>query len=139
MSRPSEQDWRSLTEAALEARENAYAPYSRYRVGAALLSSAGVIYRGANVENASYGLCLCAERSAVAAAVVDGAQEFVAIVVATRGPVAAAPCGMCRQVLVEFGPTFPVRCITEAGEISLEIDVASLQPHAFGPGYLDAE
>ncbi len=130
-------DWPALEAAALEARDKAYAPYSGYRVGAALLAPDGTIYRGANVENASYGLCLCAERSAIAAAVVDGVTNFRGLVVATRGPVAAAPCGMCRQVLVEFAPSFPVRCITASGDVSLATDVATLQPHPFGPSYLD--
>jgi len=137
MSEAEPIDWPALEKAALEARERAYAPYSDYHVGAALLAMDGTIYRGANVENASYGLYLCAERSAIATAVVEGVTQFRAIVVATRGPRAAAPCGMCRQVLVEFSPSFPVRCITATGEVSLDTDVATLQPHAFGPSYLN--
>ncbi|MBX3275067.1 MAG: cytidine deaminase [Sandaracinaceae bacterium] len=132
-------DWDALEAAALEVRERAYAPYSRYRVGAALLAEDGTIFRGANVENASYGLCLCAERAAVAAAVAAGATRFSAIVVATAGPAPAAPCGMCRQVLVEFAPSFPVRCVAASGGARLETDVASLQPHAFDGSYLGAD
>jgi len=129
--------WKSLEDAAKEARSAAYAPYSKYPVGAALLGEDGVIYRGANIENASYGLCLCAERAAIAHAVNAGVKRFEALVVATRGPMPAAPCGLCRQVLVEFPPSFPVRCITADGDASIETDVSSLQPHAFGKQYLN--
>ena len=129
-------DWDSLEDAAREVRGAAYAPYSKYRVGAALLGEDGVVYRGANIENASYGLCLCAERAAVAQAVNAGVMRFTALVVATQGPVPAAPCGLCRQVLVEFPPSFPVRCITADGDARIETDVSSLQPHAFGRQYL---
>lgn len=130
-------DWDALEDAARQAREAAYAPYSGYRVGAALLGEDGVVYRGANIENASYGLCLCAERSAVAAAVNAGVKRFSALVVVTQGALPAAPCGMCRQVLVEFPPGFPVRCITTGSEAIIETDVGSLQPHAFDSSYLD--
>jgi cytidine deaminase len=129
-------DWDALERAATTARERAYAPYSRYRVGAALLGEDDRIYGGANVENASYGLCLCAERSAVAAAVHAGVRRFQAIVIATGGPRAAAPCGTCRQVLAEFPPSFPVRCVSDRGD-RLDTSVADLLPHAFGPSYLD--
>lgn len=129
-------DWESLEDAAREARSVAYAPYSKYCVGAALLGEDGVVYRGANIENASYGLSLCAERAAVAHAVNAGVKRFKALVVATRGPAPAAPCGLCRQVLVEFPPSFPVRCITADSDACIETDVSSLQPHAFGSQYL---
>lgn len=129
-------DWEPLEEAAREVRGAAYAPYSGYRVSAALLGEDGVIYRGVNVENASYGLCLCAERSALAHAVTVGVRRFTALVVMTQGPQAAAPCGMCRQVLSEFAPSFPVLCVTEVGEERIETDVASLLPHAFDRTFL---
>lgn len=129
-------DWDALEAAALEARQHAYAPYSRYLVGAALLGEDGVVYRGANVENASYGLCLCAERSASAAAVVNGARAFRALVVATSGARAGTPCGMCRQVLAELGPSFPIRCVSTEGD-RVETSVAELLPQAFDAGYLD--
>lgn len=129
-------DWERLEAAALEARGHAYAPYSKYRVGAALLGEDGVVYPGANVENASYGLCLCAERAASAKAVNVGVRAFLALVVVTEGPQAAAPCGMCRQVLAEVGPSFPVRCISLTGH-TIETSVAELLPHAFDKGYLD--
>lgn len=131
----SEIDWTALSGAASEARARAYAPYSGYSVGAALLAEDGRVFVGVNVENASYGLALCAERSAVGAAVSAGARRFRAIVVATGGPRAGSPCGMCRQVLAEFAPSFPVRCISDGGD-HLETSVAELLPHAFDPSYL---
>jgi cytidine deaminase len=89
-----------LLQAALEVRQQAYAPFSKFLVGAALRTSSGEIFRGCNVENRSYGLTNCAERVAVGAAVAAGFREFDALVIATSGGV--LPCGACRQVLVEF-------------------------------------
>ena len=129
-------DWDALARAAHEIRARAYAPYSGYTVGAALLAEDGRVFVGANVENASYGLGLCAERSAIASAVAAGVKRFVAIAVASPGDVAASPCGACRQVLAEFPPSFPVRCYAERGE-PLVSDVASLLPAAFGPSVLE--
>lgn len=129
-------DWEALEAAARDAQTRAYAPYSKYRVGAALLGEDGVIYPGANVENASYGLCLCAERSAIAKAVNRGVTRFAALVVATPGERPAAPCGMCRQVMVEFAPSFPIRCVSTGGN-RIDTSVDELQPLPFGPGYLD--
>jgi cytidine deaminase len=94
----------ALAERALAARQRAYAPYSRFVVGAALLCDDGSVIDGCNVENASYGLCICAERTAVAAAVAGGRRRFRAIAIATASEPPAAPCGMCRQVLAEFTP-----------------------------------
>lgn len=95
-------DDKELVQAALQAREHAYVPYSGYRVGAALLTRSGRVFTGANVENASYGLSVCAERVAAFKAVADGEREFDAIAVVTENGV--LPCGACRQVLNEFGP-----------------------------------
>lgn len=134
----SDVDLDALERAAWEVREHAYAPYSGYRVGAALLGEDDNVYRGANVENASYGLCLCAERSAVAAAVANGVRRFRGIVIATGGDRAGSPCGMCRQVLAELGPSFPVRCVSEGGD-RFDTTVDELLPRAFDGGYLDAD
>lgn len=123
----------ALTAAALAAREHAYAPYSRFRVGAALLAADGTIYAGCNVENASYGLTICAERNAVAHAVASGARDFTAIVVATENGV--TPCGACRQVLAEFNPQLTVILVDEAGHRRV-YSLADLLPAAFAPDQL---
>lgn len=87
---------------AISARENAYAPYSNYKVGCALLTDDGSLFTGANVENASYGLCVCAERSAIVAAVLAGHRTIASLVVVTQSSPPAAPCGICRQTINEF-------------------------------------
>lgn len=102
MEQLSEQLWDRLYEAACAVRERAHAPYSRFRVGAALLTEDGQVFTGCNVENRSYGLCICAERSAVTAAVASGEKRFRAIAVVTDTPSPALPCGMCRETLNEF-------------------------------------
>jgi cytidine deaminase len=94
----------ALAARSLVARQQAYAPYSRFLVGAALLCADGTVVDGCNVENASYGLCICAERTAVAAAVAGGRRRFRAVAIATASTPPATPCGMCRQVLAEFTP-----------------------------------
>ena len=113
----------ALLAAAVEASQHAYAPYSRFLVGAAVLGKNGVIYPGANVENASYGLTNCAERSAVFSAVSAGENHFEAVAIASSGGV--APCGACRQVLHEFSPSIKVLLIDtintdQVTELSLE-------------------
>ncbi len=108
----------ALAARALAARGRAYAPYSRFLVGAALLCDDDVVVEGCNVENASYGLCICAERTAVAAAVAGGRRRFRAIAIATASTPPATPCGMCRQVLAEFTPPdgdIEVLLVNEAG------------------------
>lgn len=125
-------DWSMLRRRADEVRALAYAPYSRFHVGAALLARDGRIFVGCNVENASYGLALCAERGAIAQAVAAGAREFRAILVVGPGPRAITPCGMCRQVLSEFRPSFAVRCYGATGG-ELESETAALLPNAFLP------
>jgi cytidine deaminase len=130
-------DWEALREQACRVREHAYAPYSGFEVGAALLDDSGEVFVGANVENASYGLCLCAERSALAAAVAAGRRRFRALAIVAPGSEPASPCGMCRQVLAEFPPSFAVRGHTLDGR-TLDTDVQSLLPHAFGPGNLES-
>lgn len=123
----------ALVAAAQVAREHAYAPYSRYRVGAAILLPDGEIVSGANVENASYGLSNCAERSAVFTAVSQGAREILAVAVATEN--AGSPCGACRQVLAEFGGDIPVLLVDAAGR-ARETTLYALLPDHFGPEHL---
>src|SRR5512143_376004 len=105
--------WTDLAQAARLASERAYCPYSRFRVGAAVLTEMGEIVSGCNIENASYGLTVCAERVAVFRAVAQGARTLRAVVVYTPTPTPSAPCGACRQVLYEFGPDLLVRCLCD--------------------------
>jgi cytidine deaminase len=124
--------WKKLIEAAARAREHAYAPYSNYRVGAALLSSAGNIFAGCNVENASYGLALCAERSAVAALVASGERAVTAIVVVTAGLEPGRPCGLCRQTLAEFADDLPIGLANAGDELPRAIEnLRELFPRPF--------
>jgi cytidine deaminase len=122
-------DREALVARAIEARERAYAPYSNYRVGAALLGKSGRIYTGGNVENAVYPLTTCAERAVVVKAVSEGEREFVALAVVTEN--AGSPCGSCRQVLREFGEDIIV-LIADAGGAYRETTVADLLPDSFG-------
>ncbi|WP_075618116.1 cytidine deaminase [Paenisporosarcina indica] len=113
------------------ARENAYVPYSKFKVGAALVSKEGKVYHGCNIENAGYSMTNCAERTAMFKAVSEGVREFesLAVVADTEGPV--SPCGACRQVLAEFcEPNMPVYLINLKGNV-LETTVAELLPGAF--------
>lgn len=110
MTRP---DLDRLVAAATKARAHAYAPYSRYRVGAALLTKVGHVYAGCNVENSTFGATICAERSAIAAMVSAGDREPVACVVVTAGPRPGSPCGICRQVLSEFAGDMKVVMIAQ--------------------------
>jgi cytidine deaminase len=123
-----------LIGAAREAREQAYAPYSRFLVGAAVLAG-GRIYRGANVENASYGLTICAERAAVFAAASAGQRRIDAVAVYTDTPSPTPPCGACRQVLNELGPHAVVLAATSGGAVSVR-DLSDLLPDSFGPQQL---
>lgn len=124
-------DWRQeLIAAALRAREQAYAPYSGIRVGAALRTRDGRVFTGANVENASYGLTICAERVAVVKAVTAGARDFVAVAIAWDQEGFCFPCGACRQVLYEFGPEMLV-LMADAGGSYQEEGLAQLLPHGF--------
>ena len=126
-------DIKRLVTAACDQRVRSYSPYSRFRVGAALLGKSGTVYLGTNVENASFGLSICAERSAVVQAVSAGEREFVAIAICADGLTPTAPCGACRQVLLEFGSELPVILAGDAGLEGdlLELTVAELLPHAF--------
>ncbi len=119
-----------LVAAAVAASSRAYAPYSHYFVGAALRGDNGKIYSGANVENASYGLCICAERAAIIAAVLDGVRTIEAIAVATSTSPPAAPCGMCRQTIAEFAREAALILTNDRGE-RLDMKLSELLPHAF--------
>ncbi|MBN2469450.1 MAG: cytidine deaminase [Anaerolineae bacterium] len=123
-----------LIAAALEVRQRAYAPYSKYRVGAALLAADGTVFSGCNVENASYGATICAERGAVMQGVSAGQRHFTAIAIATSN--GGSPCGICRQVLYEFGPEMTVILVNDAGEIRHEGPLDALLPLGFGPDQL---
>lgn len=128
-------DWKMLRVAAEAARANAHAPYSNFQVGAALLGSDGRVFSGCNVENASYGLTVCAERNAVFAAVAGAAKQFVAIAIVSSAQEPVMPCGACRQVLAEFRPSFEVRCYGKNGS-EAKHTVAELLPYAFSDDVL---
>ncbi len=128
-------DAAALARAARAARRRAYAPYSRFRVGAAVRAG-GVIHAGCNVENASYGLTVCAERVAVATAVAAGARRVDAIAVASGTDEPTPPCGMCLQTLAEFaGPALPVRLVGARGG-TVDTTLGELLPRAFGKRFL---
>ncbi len=122
-----------LIAAARKARASAYAPYSDYRVGAALATEDGRIFTGCNVENASYGATICAERMAIGAMVVSGASKPVACAIVTGGSKPGSPCGMCRQVLVEFTRDMPIVLVaeTDAGDVRRDETLADLMPDVF--------
>jgi cytidine deaminase len=119
----------ALVAAARRVREHAYAPYSGFRVGAALETTTGAVFAGANVENASYGATVCAERAAVASMIAAGEREIAKIAVYTEGPELAMPCGMCRQVLFEFGRRAEVMVAGPSGTKSRTL--AELLPEPF--------
>lgn len=124
-----------IVDAARAALANAYAPYSGFRVGAAVLGASGAVYAGCNVENASYPVSLCAERGAIAAAVAAGEHMLVAVAIVTAQGDPCPPCGMCRQALSEFGPDMDVILASADGrEASHRLH--DLLPAAFGPGFL---
>jgi len=125
---------RELIQRARRARRRAYAPYSGYAVGAALLASSGRIYTGVNVENAAYPSGTCAERSAAFHAVGRGERSFEAVAVVTENGV--APCGACRQVLSEFGPEMIVLIADSDGRLVRQLKLSQLLPYAFGPQHL---
>lgn len=119
---------------ALAVRARAYAPYSHYQVGAALLAASGRIYTGVNVENAAYPTGLCAERTAAAKAVCEGDREFTRLVVAT--PNGGMPCGVCRQFLAEFGLDVVILTVDANGTLGQRLPLRALLPAAFGPAQL---
>ncbi|MBC8505945.1 MAG: cytidine deaminase [Anaerolineales bacterium] len=123
-----------LIQKAMSVRENAYAPYSNYQVGAALLTNSGRVFTGVNVENSAYPVTMCAERSSVFKAVSEGEREFAAVAIATSN--GGTPCGSCRQVLAEFGLDTLVILVDENGLVTEEMTVAELLPKAFTPSDL---
>lgn len=133
----SNEEKEKLIQIALEVRRQAYAPYSQYPVGAALLAASGRIYDGVNVENAAFPVTICAERVAVFKAVSEGEREFTAIVVATVN--GGMPCGSCRQVLAEFGLQTLVIIANTEGKIVNETTIGELLPGAFRPQDLPGE
>ena len=124
----------SLISAARSAQARAYAPYSQFRVGAALEAADGTVFVGCNVENASYGLTICAERAAICAAVSAGAKRFRRAVVVSDVDPPAAPCGACRQVLAEFGLDLSIDGVGSKRTVSWRL--SDLLPEAFGPEQL---
>jgi cytidine deaminase len=129
-------DWEALASAAAAARARAYAPYSGFAVGAAALFQDGSVAAGANLENASYGLTVCAERHAVAAGVLGGHGRLRALLVLSAGSRPVPPCGACRQVLAEFADAaLPIQSRTVAGAESTDT-LGALLPDAFGPQWL---
>lgn len=124
----------TLVERAIHARRWAYAPYSHYQVGAALLTDSGKIYDGVNVESAAYPTSMCAERVAVFKAVSEGEHQFQALVVVTEN--GGYPCGACRQVLAEFGLNTLVLIANAEGQILNEVPIRDLLPGAFTPEFL---
>lgn len=124
----------SLEAAARKAQLQAWAPYSNFRVGAALEAEDGMVFTGCNVENASYGLTICAERAALVSAVTAGSRRFRRVVIVSDSEPPAAPCGACRQVLAEFGTDLVVESVGNSGRRSWRLD--QLLPDAFGPGSL---
>jgi len=123
-----------LIQLAVEARERAYAPYSNYWVGAALLTSSGKFFMGCNVESAAYPTSMCAERVAIFKAVSEGEREIVALAVVTSN--GGTPCGACRQVMAEFGLDTVMLIADTQGNLKQEASVSELLPGAFGPGDL---
>ena len=126
---------RRLEKAARAAATSAYAPYSKFRVGAAVLAGSGKIYPGCNVENASYGLCNCAERTAIFSATAAGERKVQAVVVYTPTPAPTMPCGACRQVINEFGSQSIVISICDSAQ-RIASTLPTLLSDAFGPDNL---
>ncbi len=125
----------NLIQVALEMRERAYVPYSKFTVGAALLCEDGTVVTGCNVENAAYGSTICAERTALCKAVSQGQQKFQAIAIAGSGGDFCWPCGACRQMLYEFAPNLRVLTANSQGEFQ-ETTLDALLPHGFGASNL---
>ena len=131
-------DYKELIRSAFQARKRAYTPYSRFQVGAALLAKNGTVYQGCNIENAAYTPTNCAERTAVFNAVSQGVREFEAIAVVGDGEDCLAPCGVCRQVLMEFvNPSEFYVLMAGSGEQYKKMTLEELFPAAFSPANLE--
>jgi cytidine deaminase len=130
----NKEDRRRLIEAAQEVRSKAYVPYSHYQVGAAVLTPTGKLFTGCNVENASFGATICAERTAVVKAISEGEQDFVAAVIMTEN--GGSPCGICRQVMFEFAPDMTILLIDGNGKLTYEGVLYEMLPLGFGPDKL---
>lgn len=127
-----------LVKRARQARLKAYAPYSRFLVGAAVLCGSGRVYTGCNIENASYGLSICAERVAFSKAVSCGEREFLSAAVVTEADEPTAPCGACRQFMAEFGTDLDIIMATTSGKTAVS-KLFNLLPRTFGPKSLQGE
>jgi len=128
--------YKALIDAAREARTKAYSPYSGFAVGVALQTTSGDIHTGCNIENLSFGLTLCAERSAIASAISSGDRDFTAIAIVADSKEPAVPCGACRQILSEFNPNLKIVCATLGGKVE-EFDLATIFPRP-DQGILDS-
>lgn len=126
----------ALIRMAFEAGKQAYAPYSHFPVGAALLCSDGTVFTGCNVENAAFGAGICAERTALAKAVSEGHRSFLRLAVAVDSREYCTPCGICRQMLFEFAPNLELLC-ARAGHTFVRYSLNQLLPHGFGSATLD--
>jgi cytidine deaminase len=126
----TETRWQQLAEAAKSASAHAYCPYSGFPVGAAVLTRDGAIASGCNVENASFGLSVCAERNAISRAVADGATAIVALILYTPTAEPATPCGACRQVIAEFGSDVKIRAICKGPDV-VDVTIEELLPRVF--------
>jgi cytidine deaminase len=129
MTLPQDLDLRNLVDAATAVRCRAHAPYSNYQVGAALQTDDGTVFTGCNVENASYGLTICAERCAVGSAIAGGKKQIVTMAICTED--GGTPCGACRQVLSEFGDDIRIVCVDAHGNVTLDTTIAKLLPSKF--------
>ena len=129
MNNPTD-SWNRLIEVAWQSREHAYAPYSGFHVGAAVETQSGRVYGGCNIENVSFGLTNCAERTAMFQAIANGEQDLVRMVICADTPEPIAPCGACRQVMVELGPQMEVLLINLSGK-QIHTTVADLMPYSF--------
>lgn len=127
----SDERLKELIDAAIKVKENAYVPYSNYRVGAALLAKDGSVFTGCNVENAAYPATICAERTALVKAVSEGVRQFDTVVVATEN--GGSPCGVCRQMMFEFAPDMRVVMVDADGNIVHDEILNKLLLHGFGP------